>query len=123
MELNSNTGRNILVLSRWLKFVGIIHIIGGIFLCMTFIYAIFGWVPIVVGVWMLKSSSSFKTFINNSDSGAFDVAIEKLKNIYMLTGIVTIVEIFVVLFLIVVFLIIMKMGLFFIPMNFNRIFN
>lgn len=123
MELERITEKNILSLSKWMRFVGVINLIMGIIMCIPVVYAIFGWILILTGLWTIKASNSFKNFLLNHDLISFNTAIEKLKNIYILTGIITIISLILFFFVIVGVIVMISLGLFHPPMPFNRIFN
>lgn len=101
MELKQETKENIGTMSKWMNFNGIISIISGAIACLTCVGAIFGWAPIVLGVWSIKASKSFTDFAQTNNMPGMEEGFAKLKSINMLTGILTIIGlIFTVIYII-----------------------
>lgn len=98
MEINQATKENITVMAKWMKFNGVIWIIYGIIYCLTCIGVIIGWAPILLGVWAINASKGFMNYIQNNTEAGIDEGFSKLKSIFLLTGILTI--IFLALFVI-----------------------
>lgn len=106
MELNQVTKTNIVIMSKWMKFIAIVDIVIGAMYCATCIGAVAGWIPILLGVWALNSSKNFRLYADQNNEQAFDQAISKLKSIYLFNGVLTIIGL-VFMALYIVFAIIM----------------
>ncbi|MBN2544694.1 MAG: hypothetical protein JXB50_02780 [Spirochaetes bacterium] len=103
MELNQVTKTNIVIMSKWMKFVGIVNIVLGAMACASCFGAIYGWIPILLGVWTVNSSKNFKLYADENNEQAFDQAIYKLKNIYIFNGVLTIISlVFIALYIILI---------------------
>ncbi len=103
MELNQVTKTNIVIMSKWMKFIAIMLIVIGAMYCATCILAIVGWIPILLGVWALNSSKNFRLFADQNNEQAFDQAISKLKSISVFIGVLYIIGIvFMVIYIIAV---------------------
>lgn len=44
----------------WLKFLGIVNIIGGVLQCITIVGAVVGWVPLVIGIYLNDAASKLE---------------------------------------------------------------
>jgi len=101
MELNQVTKTNIVIMSKWMKFVGIVNIVLGAMACASCVGAIYGWIPILLGIWTVNSSKNFKLFADENNEQAFEQAIYKLKNIYIFNGVLTIISlVFIALYVV-----------------------
>lgn len=106
MEINQATKENITVMSKWMKFNGIIWIIYGAIYCLTCVGAIIGWAPILLGVWAINSSKSFLDYIQNNNEAGIEEGFSKLKSIFLLTGILTIILLVIFVIYIIVMIIV-----------------
>jgi len=73
----------------WLKFVGIMMILGGI----PSALALVGIIPIWQGVLLLQAASSFETAANTGQRYAFDSAMGNIKTFFVINGVLIIVGI------------------------------
>jgi hypothetical protein len=88
----------------WVKFFAILSIIGGALNCITIIYAVFGWMPIWLGVILLKAANLVEEAEASGSEAALTEALERLGRYFKLSGIFAIVAfILVIVFMIIFF--------------------
>lgn len=75
----------------WIKFFAILMIIGGAINCITIIYAIIGWLPIWLGVILMKAVSLAQDAESSGSENTFREALEKLGQYFKISGIMTII--------------------------------
>ena len=75
----------------WLKLLGIIAIIQGVLTALSIVGLIFCWIPIWVGMLLLKSANDFEKYEYLDDEEAAASALEKLALLFKIVGIVAIV--------------------------------
>ena len=75
----------------WLKFVGIMMILGGI----PSALALVGIIPIWQGVLLLQAASSIETAANTGQQYAFDSAMGNIKTFFVINGVLIIIGIFI----------------------------
>jgi len=67
-----------------MKFVGLFHIIYGVFSCLTIIGAVFGVPFILAGLRLRESADSFSTYLRTNNNKILEAALERTaKFIYM----------------------------------------
>ncbi|MCB1237432.1 MAG: DUF4339 domain-containing protein [Verrucomicrobiae bacterium] len=71
----------------WLKFVGIMSIIGGSLLCLSVIYALVGWLPIWLGVTLLKCVTAADLAESTGSADELGEALYRLNFYFKLKGI------------------------------------
>ncbi|UCG44227.1 MAG: hypothetical protein JSU73_06385 [candidate division WOR-3 bacterium] len=76
----------------WLKFLGIMSIIGGAVYALTLIGIVVAWLPIWLGVLMYQAGSRAQEFAERGDVGALSAYTAKLKTLFTLMGILTIIS-------------------------------
>ena len=59
-ELDYNAVASLCLTAGWLKFMGTLSIILGVLYCLTIVGAIFGWVPIWIGISLNRASKSLQ---------------------------------------------------------------
>lgn len=82
----------------WLKLLGIIAIIQGILTALTIFGIIFCWIPIWLGILLLKSASEFEKYEYSDDEEAAASALENLALLFKIVGILAIVGIVLTVF-------------------------
>jgi hypothetical protein len=74
----------------WMKFLGILNIIIGILNCLTCIGAIIGWLPIWMGVIIIKASNNLNdATLGNTGSNIFE-ATQRIKTFFTIYGVLSI---------------------------------
>lgn len=79
-------------LKSWLKFLGILSIIGGILYALTLVGIIFAWLPIWLGVILNQAGSKAAEYAERGDNSSLAALLEKLKTYFTITGILVIIS-------------------------------
>ncbi len=79
-------------LKGWLKFLGILSIIGGILYALTLVGIIFAWLPIWLGVILNQAGSKAAEYAERGDNASLAALLEKLKTYFTITGILVIIS-------------------------------
>ena len=75
----------------WIKFLGILSIIGGVFTCLSIIGILWGWLPIWLGVLLFQSASGMEQAAISGDSATFAHAQNKLRLYFVIQGVMIII--------------------------------
>jgi hypothetical protein len=78
-------------LAGWLKFFGIVTIIGGALNALSVIGILWAWFPIWMGIVLVQAGSRSGEYAANGDEPALAGLLARLKTYYLVSGIVTIV--------------------------------
>jgi hypothetical protein len=78
-------------MSGWLKFLGIINIIGGAFSALSIVGIIFAWLPIWLGVVLLQAASSATHANLSNDPKDLVEMITKLRMYFIIQGVLIII--------------------------------
>ena len=89
--LTNTMAANSTTIAKWMKFFGIFYLIFGGIYCLSIVGAIIGWIPILLGLWMLKAAEGLIDFANTGSPGALDLALDKIKSCANLVGILTLI--------------------------------
>jgi hypothetical protein len=73
----------------WLKFLGILTIIGGVGQALSIVGIIFAWLPIWMGVLMYQAGTNIGNAGQFGDKFAFLKATSSLKTIFVIMGVIT----------------------------------
>ena len=76
----------------WLKFLGIMSIIGGAGYALTIVGIIVAWLPIWLGILMFQAGSRAQEFAERGDAGALSAYTAKLKTLFTLMGVLAIIS-------------------------------
>ncbi len=88
----------------WIKFLGIINIIGGAFTALSLIGLLWAWVPIWLGVLLLQSANAIERAQLAGDEAAMRLSLDKLRVYFIVQGVLFLVGIAVtVLFMFLFF--------------------
>jgi len=75
----------------WLKLLGVISIINGVFAALTLVGIIFAWLPIWMGVLLYQSASAVERSQLSGDKAALTKSLEKLKLYFTISGVMAII--------------------------------
>lgn len=75
----------------WLKFFGILSIIGGVLYCLTIVGAVVGWIPIWIGVLLLKTAGGLESGFASGRTRDIREGFDKLRLAFKIYGILTII--------------------------------
>ena len=85
--------RNAAGMKGWMKFMGIMNIIGGALNCLSIVGALWGWIPIWLGIILMGAGSRADDFARQGDTVALEALTGKLKTYFTISGIMLIVSI------------------------------
>ena len=71
----------------WMKFLGIIFIIDGVFTAITIVGILIAWLPIWIGVLLLQAGSAIERAHVGGDEAAFRMALNKLRTYFVILGV------------------------------------
>ncbi|HDG67735.1 MAG TPA: hypothetical protein ENG11_01140 [candidate division Zixibacteria bacterium] len=109
MELSEQVFRSIIEEAQkskgWLKFIGIMMIIGGALEALSIVGIIIAWLPIWMGVILIQAANAAESFALNSDTSKLTELASKLRLYFTIQGIFIIVNIAFVILSIILYLI------------------
>jgi len=76
----------------WLKFLGIMCIIGGVLQALSIVGILWAWLPIWMGVILNQAGGRAQDYLDRGDSAAMAGFLGKVKTFFVMTGIVMIVS-------------------------------
>jgi hypothetical protein len=91
---NVNQGsmsENIPKMAMYMKFIGILQIIGGALYCLTIIGALIGVPVIFMGMRLREAADGFKKYLASDSKQDLDVAIEKQKRSFYIQFVLSII--------------------------------
>ncbi|MBN2137597.1 MAG: DUF5362 domain-containing protein [Sedimentisphaerales bacterium] len=77
--------------SAWMKFVGVMSIIGGALQALTIVGIIIAWLPIWMGVLLFQSAGAAQDAYHSGDENAMRTSLSKLKTYFIITGVMTLI--------------------------------
>ena len=95
---NTSTGGNLTVMNvmkplsdaaGWMKLLGVLSIVSGIFLALTIIGLLFAWLPIWVGVLLLRAANDSQNAVRSGGEVEAVSATGNLSTIFKIYGIIT----------------------------------
>lgn len=87
----------------WLKFIGIIMIIGGVLTALSLVGIIVAWVPIWMGVVLFSASNKIEMAFHSGDKQQLMEACSKLKTYFTIQGFMLILSIAISIFSFLIF--------------------
>ncbi len=76
----------------WLKFLGIMMIIGGALQALSIVGILWAWLPIWMGVILNQAGGRAQDYLDRNDSASMGQLLGKLKSYFVMTGIVLIIS-------------------------------
>ena len=83
---------NVKATKGWLKFLGILSIIGGGLYALTLVGIVVAWMPIWVGIIMVQAGSRAQEYVERGDPKALAGYTGKIKTLFAIMGILTLVS-------------------------------
>ena len=77
----------------WLKFLGVLSIIGGVISALTIVGILVAWLPIWMGVLLFQAGSQVDNLLMTKDAGRLVTMMNKLRVYFVIQGILAIVAI------------------------------
>ena len=75
----------------WLKFLGILNIVGGALYALTLVGLLIAWLPIWMGVLLVQAANRADRYLALRDPEAFVEMVEKFRTFWALLGILTLI--------------------------------
>ncbi len=85
----------------WMKLIGILMIIAGVFYALTIVGIIIAWLPIWMGVVLFQAGSSSEQAYFNGDKYSLLTSLNKLKLYFTIMGIMTLISIVLMVIMII----------------------
>ena len=99
----------------WLKFLGVLSIIGGVGQALSIVGILFAWLPIWMGVLMFQAGSSIDSAGQFGDRFAFLRSMSSLKTYFVLQGILTLVGIVIAVSMLCILFVLPLLGFTLVP--------
>jgi uncharacterized membrane protein HdeD (DUF308 family) len=80
----------------WMKLIGVMSIIYGIILIATVVGIVVCWLPIWIGVLLIKSGNSIEVAQSAGDKQKFFESLTKIKTYFTITGVLTLIGLIVI---------------------------
>ncbi len=109
----------------WLKFLGILSIIGGVGQALSIVGILFAWLPIWMGVLLFQAGSSVEGAKQFGDRFAFLNSLGKLKTYFVLQGVLSLLGIVIALAMVCILVVLPLLGVTLLPWQdlMNNIIN
>jgi hypothetical protein len=99
----------------WLKFLGVLSIIGGVFQALSIVGLLIAWLPIWMGVLMFQAGSSIDPAGQFGDRFALLRSLGNLKTYFVLQGVLTLIGIVIAVTMLCIMFILPLLGFTLIP--------
>jgi hypothetical protein len=99
----------------WLKFLGILSIIGGVGQALSIVGILIAWLPIWMGILMFQAGSSIDSAGRFGDKYALLRSLGSLKSYFVLQGVLTLIVIVLALMMLCIMFILPLLGFTLIP--------
>ena len=99
----------------WLKFLGVLSIIGGVGQALSIVGILFAWLPIWMGVLMFQAGSNIESAAQFGDKFAFLRSMGGLKTYFVLQGVLSLLGIFLALAMLCIMFVLPQIGVNLIP--------
>lgn len=119
---NAAAQRNAAGMKGWMKFMGILTIIGGGINALTIVGILWAWLPIWLGIIMVQAGSRAADYAARGDAAALEAMTGKLKTYFTISGIVIIISMALSLISLIIMGILFAVGAMSIP-DLMRRFN
>ncbi len=77
----------------WLKFLGVLSIIGGVATALTIVGILVAWLPIWMGVLLFQAGSQADNLLATKDAGRLVTILNKLRLYFVIQGVLAIIAI------------------------------
>lgn len=84
----------------WMKFLGVMSIIGGVLQVFTIIGILFAWLPIWTGILLFQAASAAEQACETGNKYELNVSLSKLKTYFVIMGVISLLSI---IFIIIMF--------------------
>jgi hypothetical protein len=113
MTANDATARkNAKGMTGWMKFMGIMTIIGGCFQALTIFGLVIAWLPIWMGVVLTKAGAKAGEYAEKGDFASLDGMTGQLKTYFTISGILMIVSFAMAVIVAIAWAVLLGLGVF-----------
>ena len=77
----------------WMKFLGIMFIIQGVFTALTIVGILIAWLPIWLGILLNQSATAIERAQTSGDEGAMRMSLDKLRTFFAIQGVLMLIGI------------------------------
>jgi len=77
----------------WLKFLGVLSIIGGVLSALTIVGILVAWLPIWMGVLLFQAGSQADDLVITKDPGKLVIMMNKLRLYFVINGVLALIAI------------------------------
>lgn len=95
----------------WMKFLGILSIIGGASQMLSLVGILWGWLPLWMGILLFQSASSVESARLTGDYHALASAMSNLKTYFLINGVLTLLAILFSILTICILLVLPLLGI------------
>ncbi len=95
----------------WMKFLGILSIIGGASQMLSLVGILWGWLPLWMGILLFQSASSVESARLTGDYHALASAMSNLKTYFLINGVLTLLAILFSVLTICILLVLPLLGI------------
>jgi hypothetical protein len=88
----------------WMKFLGVLMIIGGVFYALTIVGIIIAWLPIWMGVVLFQAGSSSEQAFFSGDKFSLLKSLNQIKLYFTIMGIMTLIGIVLTVIAVIMFI-------------------
>ena len=104
--------KNAKSMTGWMKFMGIMTIIGGALNALSIVGILWAWLPIWLGVVLTQAGTKAGEYAAKGDMASLEAMTGKLKSYFVISGIVTIISMAMSIIGAIVWLVLLGAGLF-----------
>ncbi len=104
--------KNAKAMTGWMKFMGIMTIIGGCLQALTVFGLIIAWLPIWMGVILTRAGSKAGEYADKGDFASLEGLTGQLKTYFTISGIMIIVSFAVMIIILVAWVVLLGLGVF-----------
>ena len=76
----------------WMKFLGVLMIISGAFMIITVVGIVIGWLPIWIGILLLRAAGSVEMAQLSGDKYQLVESLSKLRTFFTICGVLTLIQ-------------------------------
>jgi hypothetical protein len=109
---DAQTRKNAKGMAGWMKFMGIMTIIGGCLQVLTIFGIVIAWLPIWMGVVLTKAGSKAGEYADKGDFASLEGMTGQLKTYFIISGIMIIVSFAVAIIAAIAWVILLGLGVF-----------
>jgi hypothetical protein len=99
-------------MTGWMKFMGIMSIIGGCLQALTIFGLVIAWLPIWMGVVLTKAGSKAGEYADKGDFASLEGMTGQLKTYFTISGVLIIISFSVTIIIVIAWVVLLGLGVF-----------